>query len=240
MNYRHLPLPLILLVGGCSQEQATAPVADTTPAVDVAALKARVAELEQKAQRLKDVNAIKRLQRAYGYYVDNAMWDEVIDLCSEDATFEIALDGVYIGKDSIRKYLYALSGGQPGLPAGTLNEHMQLQPVIDVASDGKTAQGRWRALIMSGVWGESATWGEGPYENTYVKDNGIWKIKTTHWYETLLVPYAGGWAAIREDLHNGKFVSDNVPPDAPPTEQYEVWPGAYLPLYHYKNPVTGQ
>ena len=244
MNYRHLPIPIMFtvcgLLTGCSQDQQTVPATATTAAVDVTLLTARVAELEQKAQRLKDINAIKRLQRSYGYYVDNALWDEVINLFSDDATFEIALDGVYIGKDSIRKYLYALSGGQPGLPAGSINEHMQLQPVIDVAPDGLTAQGRWRALIMSGVWGKSATWGEGPYENTYVKDNGIWKIKSTHWYETLMVPYAGGWAAEREDLNNGKFVSASVPQDAPPTEQYEVWPGAYLPPYHYKNPVTGQ
>lgn len=209
-------------------------------ASDIAALSDRLSELESRAERLKDINAIKRLQRSYGYYVDNAMWDEVVDLLADDCTFEIALDGVYKGKESIRKYLYALSGGQPGLPAGVINEHLQLQPVIDVASDGRTAKGRWRALIMSGTWGERATWGEGPYENAYVKEEGIWKIKSTHWYETLIVPYEGGWAEERKNLHDGKFVSDKIPPDAPPSEKYDVWPGVYLPPYHYKNPVTGK
>ena len=207
--------------------------------MDTAALSARVAELEQQAQRLKDINAIKLLQRSYGYYVDNQMWDQVVDLFSNDGSLEIALDGVYVGKEHIRRYLYALSGGQPGLAAGTLNEHYQLQPVIDVAADGKTAKGRWRAFIMSGSWGGQANWGIGPYENTYVKEDGVWKIKSIHWYETLIVPYEGGWTRERKDFHNGKFVSGQVPPDAPPSEQYEVWPGTYLPPYHYKNPVTG-
>jgi hypothetical protein len=230
----------MVIPAGCDRGQDTEKAAETAPAVDVAALTARVEELESKARRLKDINAIKLLQRAYGYYVDNALWDEAVDLMSADATFEIGLDGVYIGRESIRRYLYALSGGRPGLAAGVLNEHMQLQPVIDVAPDGTSAQGRWRTLIMTGVHGQSAAWGEGPYENTYVKENGRWKIKSTHWYETLLVPYEGGWAAERAELHDGKFASDRVPPDAPTSEPYEVWPGVYLPPYHYKNPVTGQ
>lgn len=240
----HKQLVLLILVCGiisaCNREQPAVPVVDSKPVVDVTALTRRVAELEQQAQRLRDINAIKRLQRAYGYYLDNEMWDEMVDLFCEDGSIEIALDGVYQGKEHIRKYLYALSGGKPGLPAGVLNEHYQLQPVVDIAKDGKTAKGRWRAFIMSGVWNERATWGAGPYENTYVKENDVWKIKSIHWYETLLVPYAGGWTAERKDFHNGRFVSDQVPPDAPSTEQYEVWPGAYLPPYHYKNPVTGQ
>lgn len=225
----------------CSREQESPPGEDT-PVQDLVELESQVSILEKRAQQLKDINDIKRLQRAYGYYLDNALWDEILDLMSNDATFELALDGVYIGKDSIGKYLYALGDGRSGLSAGELNEHLQLQPVITVADDGKTAQGRWRAFIMSGTYGGQARWSEGPYENTYVKEDGIWKISSTHWYETIMVPYEGGWAAEHEEgeLHNGKIVSNLVPPDAPSSEDYEVWPGTYLPPYHYKNPVTGE
>ncbi len=45
---------------------------------------------------------------AYGYYLDEALWDELADLFTEDATIEYGRDGLYRGKDRIREYLYAL------------------------------------------------------------------------------------------------------------------------------------
>ena len=50
--------------------------------------------------------------------------------------------------------------------------------MITVAPDGASAQGRWRTVIMAGEYGKSASWGEGTYENEYVNDGGIWKIRT--------------------------------------------------------------
>jgi hypothetical protein len=205
----------------------------------IAALNQQITRLEAEAAHLKDVSDIERLQRAYGYYLDAAQWDQMADLFADDGSIEVGLDGVYVGKDRIRQYLYGRGGGQLGLRPGELNEHMQLQPVIDVAPDGLTAKGRWRALVMAGQYGKTALWGEGPYENTYVKQDGVWKIKSLHWYQTFMVPYAGGWAK-NVDVNGGIYVSKQLPPDKPPTERYETWPGVYTPPYHYKNPVTGK
>jgi hypothetical protein len=202
-----------------------------------AALQKQLAQLESDAARIDDASAIRRLQRAYGYYLDQAMWDDVADLFAPDASIEIGLDGVYVGQKRIREYLYKLGGGRKGLQAGQLNEHMELQPVVNVAPDGLTAKGRWRAFIMTGQLGESATWGEGPYENEYAKQNGVWKIKKVHWYQTFMVPYAGGWAK-NKDITGGVYVSKQFPPDRPPSEHYDVWPGVYTPPFHYKNPVA--
>ena len=126
------------------------------------------------------------MQHAYGYYVDRALWDDVADLFADDGTIEIGLDGVYVGKARVREYLYALGGGRQGLVDGELNEHLQVMPVITVAPDGSTAKARWRAITLTGELGGDAFWGEGPYENEYVKDGGVWKIKTLHWYQALL------------------------------------------------------
>ena len=196
-----------------------------------------IAALEQRKSLIQDANDIKRLQRAYGYYVDEALWDEVADLFADNGSIEIALDGVYVGKQRVREYLYALGGGRSGLSEGELNEHMQLMPVISVAPDGMTAKGRWRAIMLAGELGNSAVWGEGPYENEYLKQDGVWKISKLHWYQSVVVPYEGGWQT-NEDVSGGKWVSETLPPDQPSTAEYSTWPETYVPPFHFANPVA--
>jgi hypothetical protein len=205
--------------------------------VAASTLESRLAVLEERANRVQDAENIKRLQRAYGYYLDQGQWDLAADLFADDGTIEVGLDGVYVGRERVRAYLYALGGGRSGLPAGRLNEHMQVMPVVDVAADGLTAKARWREILMLGTFGDSAQWGEGPMENEYVKENGVWKIKALHWYESMLVPYDKGWAK-GEDESGGVHVSQTLPPDRPPTVEYRTWPGVYLPPFHFTNPVT--
>lgn len=203
----------------------------------VAALTERVAALEARKTRIEDVNAIERLQHAYGYYVDRALWDDAANLFAEDGTIEIGLDGVYVSKARVREYLYALGGGRAGLREGQLGEHLQVMPVITLADDGQTAKARWRGIELAGELGGDAFWGEGPYENEYVKESGVWKIKTLHWYQALFVPYEGGWQT-NPDPTGGKFVSATLPPDRPPSVEYKTWPDTYVPPFSFPNPVA--
>jgi hypothetical protein len=208
----------------------------------VAAAQARLASLERRAERVADINEIENLQRSYGYYLDKMLWAHVIDLFTDDATLEIGFSGVYVGKDSIRRYLYSLSGGVEGPLEGVLYDHFQLQPVVTVADDGLTAKGRWRALIMTGTSGSGSggNWGEGPYENEYVKEQGVWKIRKLHWYATFYVPYEGGWLTSSADAARAYSEGRDVMPDRPPSEQYAPYPAAFVPPFHYPNPVSGQ
>ena len=64
---------------------------------DESGLRAEVETLSARVGRLEDVNAIRRLHYAYGYYIDMCMYDEVIDLFAEDSEV-IFLSGVYRGK----------------------------------------------------------------------------------------------------------------------------------------------
>src|SRR5690606_25578039 len=50
-------------------------------------------------------------------------------------------------------------------------------------------------------------------------------------------PYENGWQR-EEDLNGGVWVSDELPPDAPPTVAYTTWPAPYVPPYHFPNPVA--
>jgi len=201
------------------------------------ALQQRIAALEQRKTRIEDAHAIERLQSAYGYYADKGLWDDVANLFADDGTIEVGLDGVYVGKARVREYLYALGNGRAGRAAGELDERLQVMPVITLADDGKTAKARWRAIVLEGQLGGDAHWGEGPYENEYVKDNGVWKIKSLHWYPALFVPYAGGWQT-NPDPTGGKYVSAKLPPDRPSTVEYKTWPDTYIPPFSFPNPVA--
>jgi hypothetical protein len=237
--YLSLYITMLTLLVACSG-QSPAPEAGNEPvaasSMELDELQTRLNALQARAGRIKDSNDIKRLQRAYGYYLDEALWDELVTLFTDDATVEYARDGLYRGKDRLREYLYTLGGGQQGLSEGQLNEHYQLMPVITLAEDGQSAKGRWRAIILNGNYGEAAMWGEGPYENEYVKEDGAWKISKVRWYQTILVPYEGVWA-INADLNQGIYVSPEFPPDEPQTDNFGSWPETFLPPFHFDNPV---
>ncbi len=85
-----------------------------------------------RATRLRDEQHIENLQRIYGYYLDRAQWDQLADLFADDGTIELAQQGVYVGKKRVREFLGTL--GPAGLVAGWLNDHMQLQPIVDGCS----------------------------------------------------------------------------------------------------------
>jgi hypothetical protein len=203
----------------------------------LSALQGRIAALEQRKTLVADSNDIERLQAAFGYYFDRGLWDEVAALFAEDGTIEVARDGVYVGKARVREYLYALGGGHAGLAEGRLSEHLQVMPVITLAADGSSAKARWRGIVLEGDFGRDAFWGEGPYENEYVKEAGVWKIKALHWYQALYVPYAGGWQT-NPDPTQGRLVSDALPPDRPPSVDYKTWPETYIPPFSFPNPVA--
>jgi SnoaL-like domain len=202
-------------------------------ASEMQSLKAQVAALQKQAQDAEDYIAISNLQAAYGYYGDKCMWDETADLFAKDGTLEIGLRGVWVGQDRVRAYLKTL----PKLTYGTLFNHMQLQPKIDIDPGGMTAKARFRAFEQSGWLHRSAQWAEGTYENEYVKENGVWKIKKLHYYMTYYVDYYKGWD---QGGNPPPGPIPNFPPDQPTTVPYKLYPDVFVPPFHYKNPVTGQ
>ena len=204
----------------------------------LAALETELAALEREMQLLEDVKAVKRLQRAYGYYVDKKLSREIGALFADapSASAELGGSGVYLGKARIAEFYDRVIGGE-GLPPGELFNHMILQGIVHVADDGITAKGRWRALIQIGTHGETAVWAEGPYENEYVKENGIWKFSKVQWFQTFSAPYDPGWHRAPQPLDPPLA---DFPPDRPPTYAYQSYPSAFQPPYHYENPVSGR
>src|SRR5678816_2428209 len=111
-----------------------------TPPPTIATVGKRLAEVAARAQSLADEIEVTNLQHTYGYYVDRKMWDDVADLFTNDGTMELGLQGVYAGKSSIRRGLNAF--GTAGLAEGEINDHIQLQTIVTVMPDGRTARAR--------------------------------------------------------------------------------------------------
>lgn len=204
-------------------------------------LDARIDALGTEVDRLEGARAIKKLQRAFGYYMDRGLWDEAADLFADNGTVEIGMDGVYVGKARIKDYLQRLGGGRPGLQWGQLGEWLQLQPVVNVSADGLTAKARWRDLGMFGQFQQSASWRTGVYENGYVKDGGVWKIASLHLFVNFAAPIEQGWARLKPVSGDWRSdVAKAFPPDRPPTVAYKPFPDPQLAPFSYPNPVTGK
>ena len=149
----------------------------------------RIAELEHRLGLVEDELAIRRLQHAYGYYLDKCYYDEVVDLFDENCEV-VFIGGVYRGRAGAAR-LYTgrfrsrFADGHNGPQFGRLLDHPMLQDLIHVAPDRRTAQARYRTLMQAGTHelvGTAETpvrqWMEGGvYENAYVNSDGVWKIK---------------------------------------------------------------
>lgn len=153
----------------------------------------RIERLQARVESIESVRAIKRLQYAYGHYVEFGLWNDFADLFTGDAVTNYQ-QGAH-GRDGVRKLFFEQVGqGKLGLADGRIYPHILFQPVITLAPDGQSAKGRWRILAMLGGYGGSATWYSGVYENEYVRDGGVWKISVLHSEPKVTAAYtAAGW-----------------------------------------------
>jgi len=208
---------------------------------------ATLEELQARMTRLEDIKQIEKLQHIYGYYRDYGDWQKIVDLFTDkDASVETADNGVYKGKEGVKRFYIDLlgEGGRKAPRPGLLHMMFQLQGVVTVAPDGKTAKGRWYGMGMEALPTVSLhegelrqTWIHGVYENEYVKEDGKWKIKKLHFNLTFRTPYEEGWLKVPVIGQHGPDAL--IKPDAPPTAYYP-YPSGYQVPFSFKNPVTGK
>ena len=182
-------------------------------------LRAHVAELEPMVERAEALRAVKRLQRAYGHYAEFGLWNDLADLFAEDGIGHYPAGD--LKKEEIRRlFVQDIGGGKLGLPEGLLYPHMMLQPVVNLSPDGKSAKGRWRVFTMLGYHGKNANWAGGVYENEYVLEAGVWKIKDLRFYLQYSGPYEQtGWTIDKGDIpihYTPDLVGTPVPGDIEP------------------------
>jgi hypothetical protein len=220
---------------------------------DDAGLRAEVESLSARVGALEDVNAIRRLHYAYGYYIDMCMYDEVIHLFAEDSEV-IFLSGVYRGKAGATRlyktwFQQFFTGGKPGPIDGFLLDHFQMQDIITVADDRRSAKGRFRALLAGGNHESRADrpeglplqfWEAGIYENDYVREDGVWKIRRLDYRVQWQADYEAGWAKQAAHLRPASvtYPEDPLGPDSLLDEVRPMWPERKHVEFHYAHPVV--
>lgn len=233
-EFRILPVALILSLGLA----VAGPAMAQTEASRLAALKSRLAAMEEETAYVEAITKIQRLGRSFGYYTDKGYFGEAADLFADNGTFQWGVDGVYKGKARIRELLTRHGGGSmkegPGLPFGRLNLRMQLQPMVTVAADGRTARARWREWGLLGEYKKAAFWGDAVIEDSYIKENGVWKISARQYYQNFEAPYQGGWAKVQPVTGNWQTaIAKDFPADSPAPLQYKPFPAVFVAPYHY-------
>ncbi len=219
---------------------------------------ARLAALENRVGELEDEGAIRRLQMAYGYYIDYNRPEEVAGLFAEDGAV-VFLSGEYRGHAGVMR-LYGtwfqnmFTGGKRGPIHGFLLDHFQLQDVITIAPDRQTAKGRFRG-ILAGGWHDEVVankpehvpqqfWESGIYENDYVRENGVWKIKRLNYLMQWQGDYETGWAHTVSHLQPAVVCYPENPlgPDVIlPVENYRpTWPHRQEVPMSFAHPVLAE
>jgi hypothetical protein len=121
---------------------------------------------------------------------------------------------------------------------------MQLQPVIDVAPDGKTAKGRWEGFgVIASPRGKGVGQSimNGVYENEYIKEDGKWKIFKLSWALNYVARFGQGIVAPeRLAAADPNFKMTWPEPDELPTGFDPKYPSGYIFPFHYKHPITGK
>ena len=122
---------------------------------DIAALTARIEKLEHELAIQQDIHQVRRLHYTYGYFIDKSMYNEMVDLFADDGEVWF-LGGIFRGKAGVRRlyigrFQTRFTEGHNGPRYGWLLDHPQMQMVIDVAPDRRTAQARGRSTMQAGL-----------------------------------------------------------------------------------------
>ena len=224
------------------RERGKAPAAAVAPGT----LEQRLAALARQTRQLDAYIGTENVANAYGYAIDEFRWDDMADLFAESGWKELSYIGRYTGRERIRQSVvdrYGRGGRRPN----RMTFHQKTQPVITVSADGDSSSIRTRLLQMNASSRPGGSWLSGIYENTAVKENGVWKLSSMDLDYTWSADYLRGWAEVEPGSFERQVpapdaLSGAAAPDAPLRGAITPpYPTAAVDMaFHYDNPVSGR
>ena len=183
-----------------------------------ASLKDQVDRLSNRIGSLEDANAIRRMHQTYESYLDRGMYEEVVDMFTDDG--EVVFNGgPFAGKNKGIRRLFCdlFSSGMTGkklrFAPGFEQDPAQELDIVEVAKDRKSARGQFPFSMQVGkpmnddsplvkmarLQGQGIVkwWEGGIYEAFYVKIGETWKIKRLEYQVSAKADYRPGRSHAR-------------------------------------------
>lgn len=226
-------------------------------------LQAELDSMKLQIGRLEDTQAIRKLQHAYGYYLDKCLYEETVALFADDCEVRF-MGGIWKGKKGARRlYVDTFQGfftdGKNGPVPGFLLDHLQLQDIVDVAPGRTAAKARFRTLMQAGTHIDSDApmarsareegrppsqwWEGGIYENHYVREDGVWKIKLLNYNPIWHADFDKGWAHTKPEYvpaYTETWPDNPNGPDELDPDFLGLWPNTKTVPFHYGHPTNGE
>jgi hypothetical protein len=141
-------------------------------------------ELHERLARIEDVEEIRALVDAYGYYFDRALWRDVALLFAADGKLRlgpIRADG----PDDIEKVVseQMSSGRVPGADRLEI-VHLIANPKITLDGDTATGDVMW-TVVKRGSDGLPFVSAQGRHLDDYVRENGKWRIQRRRGFQDM-------------------------------------------------------
>jgi hypothetical protein len=245
------------------------PALAVAPSAPSGTMDARLAEAERKLAISTAYDGAVNITGAYTHYIDDGQWTSMGAIFAEHGNKHVPFNGYYIGPERIAHRPAAQVVPNSHNP-GRGGWHWLLQPVIDVAADGRSAKMRTRLFHPAVGFNPGGGIEGGMYPNNQaVLEKGAWKL----WSLTIDEPYFSasfpyGWAkaipprqppAARPGAPGAAPAQPIIPGAVlyPPNVSQALlgrrmegfvggngvpirWPGILNMWFHYKNPVSGR
>ncbi len=147
--------------------------------------------LEQRIQRLEDIEDIRRLRNKYHASLNESRYEDCRALFTDDAVVELGYLARYEGLDAIDRGFRAMGERDRFFIKQFIHSH-------DVAVDGDSGTGTSYLEARYGRFGVSYVVA-GRYDDVYARMNGVWKFRAMIAELFYTVPNAVGWTG--DEMH---------------------------------------
>jgi len=127
--------------------------------------------IEQRLQRLEDLEEIRQVFIDYGHHLDQHDFESYADLFTEDAELLLGPIGKVQGRAAIREHM---QGVLPGDGGGSF--HLITNPRISLDGDEARTEVMW-SVVTRGADGQPMLSMLGRHRDVLVRDGGRWRFR---------------------------------------------------------------